>query len=833
MTTPIASLRQCMKITFPPVMLQLLEEAVKPSPDFEVIARTLGMDPVLTATVLTLANSPYYGSAQKVTDLKRAATILGTREILKIALSITYQKHLNDAFRKQGIDFFANWRITIWSAIAAELLAEKLCPEMADQAYLTALLKDISLLLLACSDPDRFKGASHGPVITAYVPGQLEEERDLWRTDHCQLTSELLGDLSIPVPNPACIENHHDFDSVDSYDPLTQAIILATRWSELELASAANPTAVILFRGALKRRLGLDSEAMDALLTKCTQRFQSVLSTLGIAESAPDEHYYQHTVKLMQEYHFLASEVSQAAGSKTEVANVAARHLRWEWGLETWEMALGVPEYLDWDLFSCTPEGGIAHTKAQNGYESLPWNTSKGLSYAVTAEGRVMGELRLPRKGLSEETIRQVGLYMRFFSQSYEHYALRQTVLELKAHTLDQLPVGVARLSPKGAILEINQRLRTFLSLPENSRGKDLWTALGEGKDFSRDSQWEGFLSDPASTSLHKIFCLWQGEHHDRDACVYLAAEKRLWQGRDEILLFLEDVSLVSGWEFKALKHGEFLEKLVRSMRDAVFTIDHTGRITFASPRVSQLLEKNLFQAAKPVSSHQGAWGPDMLSGAPGPVETVLSVGEDLGHTLELVFSPLPKSPGSQRQWLVVGRDITVVRRLEEKLKRLALFDGLTGLLNHYQFHVILDREAQRSKRTGRRMGILFFDLDSFKAINDTQGHQAGDDALRAVSRIIKSRLRVGMDYPCRYGGDEFAVVVTEVEPPQLENLAKRIGSAIEEHFKGSLGMSCGMAMLGTDETPSSLLRRADKASYTAKSEGGRRNLWAPEENIS
>lgn len=829
MTTPIASLRQCMKITFPPVMLQLLEEAVKPSPDFEVIARTLRMDPVLTATVLTLANSPYYGSAQKVTELKRAATILGTREILKIALSITYQKHLNEAFKKRGIDFFANWRITIWSAIAAELLAESLCPDMADQAYLTALLKDISLLLLVCADPDKLSSASHGPVITASVPGQIEEERDLWNTDHCQLTSELLGDWNIPLPNPTCIANHHDIGAVDSYDPLTQAIILATRWSEMELATPNNPTAVILFRATLQRRLGLDSEAMENLLNRCTQRFQSVLSTLGIAESAPDERYYQHTLKLMQEYHFLASEISQAAGSKKDVANVAARHLRWEWGIEDWELALGVPEYQDWDLFTCTP-GGVAHVKAQNGFESLPWSVSKELSFPVSAEGRVLGEMRLPRKGLSEDTIRQVGLYMRFFSQSYEHYALRQTVLELKAHTLDQLPVGVARLSTRGTILEANLRLRSFLGLDDDCRGKDLWTGLGEGKDFSRDSQWDSFLSDSASTSLHKIFCLWQGEHHDRDACVYLAAEKRQWQGRDEILLFLEDVTLVSGWEFKALKHGEFLEKLVRSMRDAVFTIDHTGRITFASPRVSQLLEKNLFQTAKPVSSHQGAWGPEMLSGAPAPVEAVLTLGGDLGHTLELVFSPLPKNPGAQRQWLVVGRDITVVRRLEEKLKRLALFDGLTGLLNHYQFHVILDREAQRSKRTGRSMGILFFDLDNFKAINDVQGHQAGDDALRAVSRIIKSRLRVGMDYPCRYGGDEFAVVVTEIEPPQLENLAARIASAIEEHFKGQLGMSCGMALLGEGESPSALLRRADKASYLAKNQGGHRNLWAAEE---
>ncbi|MFZ5428246.1 MAG: HDOD domain-containing protein [Thermodesulfobacteriota bacterium] len=827
MITPIASLRQCMKITFPPVMLQLLEEAVKPSPDFEIIAKVLGMDPVLTATVLTLANSPYYGSTQKVTDLRRAATILGTKEILKIALSITYQKHLSEAFDKRGIDFFSNWRLIIWSAIAAELLAERLCPEFTDQAYLTALLKDISLLLLVCADPDKFNGTKHGKIITAYVPGQIEEERDLWRTDHCQLTSQLLDDWRIPVPNPACIEHHHDFDGVDSRDPLTQCIILATRWSEMELTSPENPTAVILFRAMLQRRLTMSAEELEDMVNRCAQKFQSVLSTLGIAESAPNERYYQHTLKFMQEYHFLASEVSGALGGKEEVANIVGRHLRWEWGVEEWELALGVPEYMDWDLFSRANGDAVARHKSENGFESLQWTLPKALSFPVQAGGRPLGELRVARKGLTEDTVRQIGLYISFVSQSYENYVIRQTVLELKAHTLDQLPVGVARLSPKGAILEINERLRQFLGGSGDWRGKDLWTALGEGKDFARDNQWQSFLTDASMQSLHKIFCLWKGESHDKDACVYLAAEKREWQGRGEILLFMEDVTLVSGWEFKALKQGEFLEKLVKSMRDAVFTIDTSGRITFASPRVSGFLEKNLFQSARPVGSYQGAWGPEMLSGAPAPVEAILSTGEDFGHTLELVFSPLPKSPGGKRQWLVVGRDITVVRRLEEKLKRLALFDGLTGLLNHYQFHVILDREAQRAKRTGRPMGILFFDLDNFKVVNDTRGHQAGDDVLRMVSRILKARLRKGMDYPCRYGGDEFAVIVTEIVPHQLENLASRINEALEEQFKGLVGMSAGLAMLGAGETPSSLLRRADKASYTAKNQGGHRILWA------
>ena len=284
----------------------------------------------------------------------------------------------------------------------------------------------------------------------------------------------------------------------------------------------------------------------------------------------------------------------------------------------------------------------------------------------------------------------------------------------------------------------------------------------------------------------------------------------------------------MAGWEFKALKQGEFLEKLVRSMRDAVVTIDPSGHIAFASPRVRHLLDKNLFELAKPAPTHHGDWGPQMLAGAPGAVEVSMTQEDGAVHNLELVFSPLP-THGNLKQWLVVGRDLTAVRRLEEKLKRLALFDGLTGLLNHYQFHVVLEREVERSKRTGRPMGLIFFDLDNFKTVNDAKGHQAGDDVLRVVARILTSSLRKGTDYPCRYGGDEFASVITEIDRPHLHALASRLIVSVEEFFKGAVSLSVGLAELLPNESPSLLLRRADKASYLAKNQGGNRIVWAQE----
>jgi len=116
---------------------------------------------------------------------------------------------------------------------------------------------------------------------------------------------------------------------------------------------------------------------------------------------------------------------------------------------------------------------------------------------------------------------------------------------------------------------------------------------------------------------------------------------------------------------------------------------------------------------------------------------------------------------------------------------------------------------------------MVFFDLDKFKAVNDTQGHLAGDAVLRGVGAMLLRQVRQGMDYPCRYGGDEFVVIVTEVDQERLRAIGQRMLTDVRELFKGLVTISAGASMLRADDTPETLLGRVDNLAYTSKTAGG------------
>ncbi len=161
--------------------------------------------------------------------------------------------------------------------------------------------------------------------------------------------------------------------------------------------------------------------------------------------------------------------------------------------------------------------------------------------------------------------------------------------------------------------------------------------------------------------------------------------------------------------------------------------------------------------------------------------------------------------------------------------RALADLDALTGVHNRRYFHETLEREVSRAQRYQRRLSVIVFDLDDFKAINDKIGHLAGDGVLAEAAERMLSVVR-SADMACRVGGDEFAVILPESAADDAELLAGRIARAIGARpigTAGNLRLSAGVAELRSGDRPNDLFERADEALYQAKEQGKARTVLA------
>lgn len=164
-----------------------------------------------------------------------------------------------------------------------------------------------------------------------------------------------------------------------------------------------------------------------------------------------------------------------------------------------------------------------------------------------------------------------------------------------------------------------------------------------------------------------------------------------------------------------------------------------------------------------------------------------------------------------------------VISERTKSLKEQAHHDGLTNLLNQHSFYSELRRELLRGQRRNHSTALIYFDLDGFKKVNDSQGHKRGDEILVAVAESMKSTLRE-TEIGARYGGDEFCVILPEGTLEEAEQVCQRLCEAIKESTEGS-GVSCSMGIAISSAKNSCdanlLVKKADKAMYEAKKEPG------------
>lgn len=209
------------------------------------------------------------------------------------------------------------------------------------------------------------------------------------------------------------------------------------------------------------------------------------------------------------------------------------------------------------------------------------------------------------------------------------------------------------------------------------------------------------------------------------------------------------------------------------------------------------------------------------------------------GRHLFISAAPITDEDGKIIRAVETLIDITDQKNLEQELRLISITDELTGLYNKRFFHATLSREMEMARRFDQPLTLLMMDLDRFKSYNDTYGHLEGDKALAKFANEIRFVVR-DTDLPCRYGGEEFSVLLPRTDLDEAQQVAERLKTAVEEmelwplleggeRSRRHITVSIGVARLEPDMDQDQFIRIADRALYTAKQCGRNQVCRAPE----
>lgn len=173
----------------------------------------------------------------------------------------------------------------------------------------------------------------------------------------------------------------------------------------------------------------------------------------------------------------------------------------------------------------------------------------------------------------------------------------------------------------------------------------------------------------------------------------------------------------------------------------------------------------------------------------------------------------------------LISRYVGLAEQLNVKIEevhRLSITDPLTGIYNRLHFNKVFDSEQQRSLRIKDKNALILFDIDHFKAVNDTYGHVNGDMVLKEIATVVKETIRT-IDIFARWGGEEFIVLALNLEIEAATQLAERLRVAIEAYNFGVVGhLTCsfGVSIIKQEDTVTAATETVDKALYEAKETG-------------
>ncbi|MGV3491833.1 MAG: diguanylate cyclase [Devosia sp.] len=303
------------------------------------------------------------------------------------------------------------------------------------------------------------------------------------------------------------------------------------------------------------------------------------------------------------------------------------------------------------------------------------------------------------------------------------------------------------------------------------------------------------------------------------------------------------------------------LNYAVEGMSDGLAMFDRTGRLVYSNDRYRGMFPltgevRRSGAHIREILREVVLTGEQLDLGDPEKwINTVASSlrtgGEEQVALLDGRWLHIRTRPTEHGAAMVVVSDVTTLKKAEgelramtSQLKVLAETDGLTGLMNRRSFDIRLEEEMARGQAEQRPVSLVIFDVDQFKAYNDSLGHPAGDECLKVVARCVQMALQRQGDVLARYGGEEFVAILPDTDEDAAFKLADRARTNLMElrlpHPRGKLGqvtISAGVATQnysGASRGGSSqLLARADQALYEAKNAGRNRIMgWQPRRDV-
>lgn len=286
-----------------------------------------------------------------------------------------------------------------------------------------------------------------------------------------------------------------------------------------------------------------------------------------------------------------------------------------------------------------------------------------------------------------------------------------------------------------------------------------------------------------------------------------------------------------------ALRESERLYRtILETSTDCIILFNTSGEFEFANSSGLKALE------LPPIDELRGKHWTDFWNGKVG-----VAIGDAIQRAVQgesvRLYGPGPTAKGTQRWWdavtlpvfdecglmkgvLSVSRDVTIERERSEQLKWASEHDALTELPNRRAFQTRLQAATLRAMETGEKVGLLLIDLDHFKHVNDSLGHSAGDDLLKAVAKRLRKGVREG-DFVARIGGDEFAIILEHsASPDVLLSVGKQLLTSLHAPMRAGgraarAGASIGGAIFPEDaSTADDLFKSADTALYALKHDG-------------